>query len=84
MKVACSRMGHSKLRWRLPGKATLMAQVQPVPLMGTGRPMSVPTMRVEMGRPTNGGHGGPGARGLPASPGAGAGAGPKLVAGKGG
>ena len=55
--VACSRMGHSKLRWRRPGKATLMAQVQPVPLMGTGSPMSVPTMRVEMGRPTNGGRG---------------------------
>ena len=54
MWVARSRMGHSKLRWRRPGKATLMAQVQPVPLMGAGSPMSVPTMRVEMGRPMNG------------------------------
>ena len=36
--VACSRMGHSKLRWRRPGKATLMAQVQPVPVNGNRQP----------------------------------------------
>ena len=30
--VACSRRGHSKLRWRRPGKATLTAQVQPEPV----------------------------------------------------
>ena len=52
---ACSRMGHSKLRWWRPWKATLTAHVQPVPLMGAGKPMSVPTMRVEMGRQRKGG-----------------------------
>ena len=45
------------MRWRRPGKATLMAQVQPIPLIGAGSPMSVPTMRVEMGLPMNGGWG---------------------------
>ena len=45
------------MRWRRPGKATLMAQVQPMPLIGAGSPMSVPTMRVEMGLPMNGGWG---------------------------
>ena len=86
--MACNLMGHSKLRWRRPGKATLMAQVQPVPAMGMGRPMSVPTMRVEMGLPTKGPRGarGPAGRGgaFGAGQGAGAAGGPGVAAGSGG
>ena len=41
------------MRWWRPGKATLTAHVQPVPMAGIGSAMSVPTIRAETGLPTN-------------------------------